>query len=92
MTDESKATAGEAYSRPLCSTCIFFHREEKRWITWDWFTWTTGRWFKKEHSKPVETHHFALLEECRRFPRFEPRNRFDTCGEHTSNTKVEAPK
>jgi hypothetical protein len=41
--------------------------------------------FKKEHHKPVEVHHFELLEECRRFPRFESRNKFDACGEHTSN-------
>ena len=86
MKKSKTPTAGASSAPRTCSSCIHFHREEKRWITWDWIICTTGRWFKTEHGKPVKTHHFELVEECRRFPHFEPRKQFDTCGEHTSNS------
>lgn len=69
-----------------CSTCRHFHSEWKHWVTSEPVVWTTGRFFKTEHCKQVDTHRQSLTQECRRFPKYEPRGLFDTCGEHQSAT------
>jgi hypothetical protein len=66
----------------VCGTCRYFHGRDVSYTRYEVVENVTGCWpFRRRERSMYPTYVHAIIEQCRRFPKYADRGEVDTCGE-----------